>query len=76
VGTLLVGMVGSVVGPLALTMFWHREHFNPISPLGFFAAIAGALLLLVTYRILSPWFFQPKQVDEEEQEEEEETDEG
>lgn len=43
VGTLLVGMVGSVVGPLALTLLWRRDHFNPISPLGFFAAISGAV---------------------------------
>jgi uncharacterized membrane protein YeaQ/YmgE (transglycosylase-associated protein family) len=71
VGTLLVGMVGSVVGPLALTLLWHRDHFNPISPLGFFAAIAGALLLLVAYRILTPWFFQPKEEDDCAEEEEE-----
>ena len=30
VGTLLVGMIGSVVGPLALTLLWHRDQFNPI----------------------------------------------
>ena len=63
VGTLLVGMVGSVVGPLALTLLWRRDQFNPISPLGFFAAITGALLLLVTYRILTPWFLQPTEED-------------
>jgi uncharacterized membrane protein YeaQ/YmgE (transglycosylase-associated protein family) len=76
VGTLLVGMIGSVVGPLTLTLLWHRDQFNPISPLGFFAAIAGALLLLVAYRILAPWFFRPQEedgrVEEDEDSEEEE----
>jgi hypothetical protein len=33
--------------------------------LGFFAAIAGALLLLVAYRLLTPWFFRPKEEDAE-----------
>jgi uncharacterized membrane protein YeaQ/YmgE (transglycosylase-associated protein family) len=75
VGTLLVGMIGSVVGPLALTLLWHRDRFNPISPLGLLAAIGGALVLLVVYRVLSPWFFQPKpQDDAGEKEEEEEED--
>ena len=72
VGTLLVGMIGSVVGPLALTLLWHRDQFNPISPLGLLAAIAGALVLLVVYRILSPWFFRPKPEDDAGEEEEEE----
>jgi uncharacterized membrane protein YeaQ/YmgE (transglycosylase-associated protein family) len=72
VGTLLVGMVGSVIGPLALTLLWHPSRFNPLSPLGFFAAIAGALLLLVAYRILTPWLFQPKREDAEDEEEPEE----
>ncbi len=73
-GTLLVGMVGSVVGPLALTLLWRRDRFNPISPLGFFAAIAGAALLLAAYRILTRWFFQPEKESggtEDELEEEE-----
>jgi uncharacterized membrane protein YeaQ/YmgE (transglycosylase-associated protein family) len=71
VGTLLVGMVGSVVGPLGLTLLWRRDQFNPISPLGFFAAVAGALLLLVAYRILTPWFFRPKEEDDSAEEDEE-----
>jgi uncharacterized membrane protein YeaQ/YmgE (transglycosylase-associated protein family) len=71
VGTLLAGMVGSVIGPLALTLLWRRDQFNPISPLGFFSAIAGALLLLAAYHILTPWLFQPKEEDDRAEEEEE-----
>jgi uncharacterized membrane protein YeaQ/YmgE (transglycosylase-associated protein family) len=50
-GTLLVGVVGSVVGPLLLCCLLKRQDFNPISPLGFLAAIAGAVVLLVVYRV-------------------------
>ena len=59
VGTLLVGMIGSVVGPLALTLLWRRDPFNPISPLGLLAAIGGVLVLLVVYRVLSPGSSSP-----------------
>jgi uncharacterized membrane protein YeaQ/YmgE (transglycosylase-associated protein family) len=51
VGTLVVGVVGSVVGPLSLCCLLDRHDFNPISPLGFLAAIAGAVVLLVVYRV-------------------------
>jgi len=56
VGTLLIGITGSVLGPLVLTMTLHQEHFNPISPLGFLVAIAGAFVLLVLYRLLNSYF--------------------
>ncbi len=52
VGTLLVGIVGSVVGPLSLCLLAGAPNFNPISPLGFLAAVGGALLALVVYRLL------------------------
>jgi uncharacterized membrane protein YeaQ/YmgE (transglycosylase-associated protein family) len=51
VGTLVVGVIGSVVGPLSLCCLLERDDFNPISPLGFLAAIAGAVVLLVVYRV-------------------------
>jgi uncharacterized membrane protein YeaQ/YmgE (transglycosylase-associated protein family) len=51
VGTVLIGILGSVLGPLVLTLALKREHFNPISPVGLLAAIAGALVLLLIYRV-------------------------
>lgn len=53
VGTVLIGIVGSTVGPLLLCVYLKREGFNPISPLGFLAAVGGALAALVVYRLLT-----------------------
>jgi uncharacterized membrane protein YeaQ/YmgE (transglycosylase-associated protein family) len=52
VGTVLIGVVGSVVGPLVLCHFLHPQDFNPISPLGFLATVGGALIALMAYRLL------------------------
>jgi len=53
VGTVLIGILGSVVGPLLLCFYLKREGFNPISPLGFLAAVGGALVALFVYRLLA-----------------------
>jgi len=53
VGTVLIGIVGSTVGPLLLCFYLKQEGFNPISPLGFLAAVGGALAALVVYRLLT-----------------------
>jgi uncharacterized membrane protein YeaQ/YmgE (transglycosylase-associated protein family) len=62
-GTVLIGIVGSVVGPLVLLSFWKRPDFNPISPLGFLAAIGGALVSLLVYRLLIVFVFVEKEED-------------
>lgn len=51
VGTLLIGIAGSVVGPLVLTLSIKRDNFNPFSPVGFLVAVAGAFVLLLLYRL-------------------------
>ncbi len=51
-GTLLVGVLGSVLGPLVFSLVIHGENFTPISPLGFAASVGGAVLLLAAYRVL------------------------
>lgn len=51
-GTVAVGILGSLVGPLLLSHFLSAERFNPISPFGFLAAVAAAFGLLVGYRSL------------------------
>ncbi|MGB9687468.1 hypothetical protein [Thermogutta sp.] len=51
-GTVLIGVIGAVVGPLFIETVCALEEFNPISPLGFVAALGGASVVLVLYRFL------------------------
>lgn len=55
VGTLVVGVVGSAAGPLLLSLLVSRPNFNPISPLGLLAAVAGAVVLLIGQRIATAY---------------------
>jgi uncharacterized membrane protein YeaQ/YmgE (transglycosylase-associated protein family) len=50
IATLLLGIFGSVLGLFALTRICDDPQFNPIGPLGFFAATAGAFLLHILFR--------------------------
>ena len=59
-GTIFVGIIGSALGPLLLTTFWKRDHFNPISPLGLLAAVAAAFVLLAGYRLVLGCFSAPQ----------------
>ncbi len=52
VPTLLLGIVGSVLGLLALSFFLSDGQLNPVSPLGFLAATACAFGLLILYRLI------------------------
>lgn len=54
-GTLLIGLVGSTLGPAVLSACLRRPDFNPISPLGMFAAIGGTVVALVAYRLFVLW---------------------
>ena len=49
--TLLLGILGSLIGLLALSLLLGGRELNPISPLGFLAATGAAFLLLVLYRV-------------------------
>jgi len=57
VGTLVIGVAGSTLGLFVFHRFVlatsQSREFNPISPLGMLAAAAGALALLVAYRLLA-----------------------
>lgn len=55
--TIFLGIIGSALGPLILSAFWHIDPFNPISPLGLLAAVAAAFVLLVGYRVAASCFF-------------------
>ncbi len=48
---IVIGIVGSAVGLLALSWLFPGRELNPISPLGFFAATIGAFVVLVVYRL-------------------------
>jgi uncharacterized membrane protein YeaQ/YmgE (transglycosylase-associated protein family) len=53
VGTMLMGIAGSLIGCGVLLLFNTSYRVTPISPLGFVAGTAGAFLLLLFYRLLS-----------------------
>ena len=57
VGTVLMGIAGSVIGCGAVLFFTDGQHVTPISGVGFLAATAGAFVLLFFYRLLSGSFF-------------------
>lgn len=57
VGTVVIGIVGTAVGLGVLSWALDRPTFNPISPLGFFAAVGGAFVLVIVYRVAAiRWF--------------------
>ena len=67
-GTLIIGMMGSVLGPLVLATAMHldSQRFNPIGPLGLISAVGGALALLVGYRLLVACLPVPRPPEDEE----------
>jgi uncharacterized membrane protein YeaQ/YmgE (transglycosylase-associated protein family) len=64
IATLLLGMLGSVLGLFALTWLFQGRPLNPISPLGFVAATAGAFVLLVLVRGCQACFHRKTQEEE------------
>lgn len=53
VGTMLMGIAGSLIGCGCLLLFDTSYRISPISGMGFVAGTAGAFILLLFYRILS-----------------------
>lgn len=59
--TVIIGILGSVIGAALLAFFVEGAHVTPISLLGFFVALGGTTVLLVSYRLLGggagiwPW---------------------
>jgi uncharacterized membrane protein YeaQ/YmgE (transglycosylase-associated protein family) len=66
IATLLLGIIGSVMGLFALTWFFRGRPLNPISPLGFLAAAAGASLLHILFRGCQACLAKKKQDEETE----------
>lgn len=57
VGTMLMGIAGSVIGCGAVLLIWRDAEIDPISGKGFIAATAGAFTILFFYRLLAGTFF-------------------
>lgn len=57
VATMLMGIGGSVFGCGVVVLIWRDARIDPISLKGFFAATAGAFLLLAFYRLFAGSFF-------------------
>lgn len=57
VGTMLMGIGGSVIGCGTVLFFWRDAQIDPISGKGFVAATFGAFTLLFFYRLLAGSFF-------------------
>ncbi len=47
-----LGIIGSVIGPLGLGYLLRQELAHPLSPLGLVSSAAGALVLMVLYRLI------------------------
>ena len=58
IGTLLMGICGSVIGSGTLMFFGTGVRVSPVSLVGFVVATGGALFLLFFYRLLSGYFFR------------------
>jgi uncharacterized membrane protein YeaQ/YmgE (transglycosylase-associated protein family) len=51
IGTILIGVVGTCVGPLIVSTVWRIEQFNPITPIGFLASFVCSFLFLIFYQV-------------------------
>jgi uncharacterized membrane protein YeaQ/YmgE (transglycosylase-associated protein family) len=57
IATLVMGIVGTVMGCGAVSFFWAEGRVTPISWLGFLVGTGGALILLIVYRLLAGYWF-------------------
>ena len=51
ISMLLIGVVGTCVGPLIVSTIWCIDQFNPISPVGFLASFVCSFLFLLFYQV-------------------------
>lgn len=58
IGTLVMGVVGAVIGCGALSFFVKDVKISPISSWGFVASTAGAFLLLACYKLFAGSFIR------------------
>lgn len=58
VATLLMGIVGTLIGCAILQYFNTGEPVQPVSIRGFFVGTAGALVILIFYKVLGGYWFE------------------
>ncbi len=51
ISSILIGVVGTCVGPLIVSTIWNIKDFNPICPIGFLASFICAFLFLLFYQV-------------------------
>ena len=54
-GTVVLGVLGSTLGLLVYSYLVDSGEANPIGPIGFVAAVAGTLLVLIGYQPFAAW---------------------
>ena len=57
IATLLMGIVGTLIGCAILQYFHQGEAIQPISLQGFFVGTGGALVILIFYKVLGGYWF-------------------
>ncbi len=63
VATLVMGIVGTVIGCATLKFFYPQANVSPISVLGFCVGTGGAFLILALYKVLGGyWFVEGEQM--------------
>ena len=58
VATVLLGIIGTVLGLGLVAYIWDGVHVSPLSGWGFLAGTVGSLVLLIGHRLLSGGFFR------------------
>ncbi len=58
VATLLMGIVGTLIGCAILQYFSQGVPVEPVSVKGFFVGTAGALVILIFYKVLGGFWFE------------------
>lgn len=63
IATIMMGIVGTLIGCALLKYFYSGEQIPPISLRGFFVGVAGASVLLTFYKVLGGyWFMEGEQM--------------
>ncbi len=57
IATVLMGVVGTLIGCAILQYFYQGEPIEPVSLKGFFVGTAGALVILTCYKVLGGYWF-------------------
>lgn len=57
IGTMLMGIAGSVIGCGITAFFWTGTKVSPLSPIGFVMATGGAFILLFFYKLLAGQYY-------------------